>query len=105
MKLITWILVLCFTSQVFAGTAREDLTTALNNYEYNMVVDWDQKDMKKAEAFNQKFADTLAKLYDRGLKQEELLSALEGRIKNKEKFDALKMKAALAENSVTDARG
>ena len=104
MKIITWILVLCFTSQVFAGTVKEDLTVALNNYEYDMVVDWDQKDMKKAEAFNENFAQAVEKLYDRGLTNEELLAAIELRSRDKAKFATLKAKANLLGNSASDAR-
>lgn len=104
MKFLSWILVFCFTSQVFAGTVQQDLTTALNNYEYDLVVEWDQKDMKKAEAFNKEFADTLNKLYDRGLSQEELLKTVEARSTDKAKFAALKAKATLLGNSATDAR-
>ncbi|MFL5785257.1 MAG: hypothetical protein ACJ76H_11640 [Bacteriovoracaceae bacterium] len=68
-----------------------------------MVVDWDQKDMKKAEAFNQQFADALQKLYDRGLTQEQLLSQVEARTNDKTKFAALKAQATLLGKSATDA--
>jgi hypothetical protein len=99
MKLITWLLIFCFTAQAFAGTLREDLTTALNDYEYNMVVEWDQKDAAKAEAFNKQFSEALTKLYKRGLSQAELLSVVEGRVTSKERFESIKMKASLLQNS------
>lgn len=104
MKLFSWLLILCFTTQAFAGTVREDLTTALNDYEFDMVVDWDQKDKARAEAFNEKFAQSLEKLFKRGLTQTELLSVVEGRLTNKERFQTIKMKASLLQNSLTDAR-
>lgn len=104
MKLLSWILILCFSAQAFAGTAQEDLTTALNDYEYNMVVEWDQKDVEKAEAFNQQFANTLEKLYERGLTQEELLAKIEARVHDKTKFSALKASALLAGERASDAR-
>jgi hypothetical protein len=104
MKLITWFLILCFTTQAFAGTVREDLTSALNDYEYNMVVEWDQKDSAKAEAFNKEFSSALEKLFKQGLTQEELLSVVEKRVTSKERFEAIKMKASLLQNSASDAR-
>lgn len=104
MKLITWFLILCFTSQAFAGTVGEDLTTALNDYEYSMVVEWDQKDAAKAEAFNQEFTKAVKKLMDRGLTKDELLSVVEKRVTSKERFETIKFKAALLKDQVTDAR-
>ncbi len=104
MKLFSWLLILCFTTQAFAGTVREDLTTALNDHEYNMVVEWDQKDKAKAEAFNEQFTKNIAKLIDRGLSKAELLAAIEGRVTNKERFQSIKMKATLLQDSISDAR-
>lgn len=104
MKLITWFLILCFTTQAFAGTVREDLTVALNDYEFDMVVEWDQKDKAKAEAFNTNFSQSLEKLFKRGLTQTELLSVVEQRVTNKERFQTIKMKAALLQNSLTDPK-
>lgn len=104
MKLFSWLLILCFTTQAFAGTVREDLTTALNDYEYDMVVEWDQKDKAKAEAFNEKFSQSVEKLFKRGLTQSELLAVVESRVTNKERFATIKMKATLLQNSLTDAR-
>lgn len=103
MKLLSWLLILCFTTQAFAGTVREDLTAALNNYEYDMVVEWDQKDKEKAEAFNEEFKKSLAQLTNRGLTKDELLSVVEGRV-SKERFEAIKMKATLLQDarSVSD---
>ena len=103
MKLLSWLLILCFTTQAFAGTVREDLTNALNDYEYNMIVEWDQKDKAKAEAFNDQFSKTVAKLTDRGLTKDDLLSVVEGRV-TKERFQAIQMKATLLKDtrSVSD---
>lgn len=106
MKFLSWLLILCFTTQAaFAGTVREDLTSALNNYEYSMVVEWDQKDKEKAEAFSKQFIAEVQKLIDRGLKKEELLSVVESRVTSPERLATIKMKAALLKDSVTDAQG
>lgn len=104
MRLLSWLLILCFTTQAFAGTVREDLTVALNNYEYDMVVEWDQKDKVMAEKFSENFSKTLNKLFDRGLTQDELLSVVESRMTDKERFKAIKMKATLLKDQAGDAQ-
>lgn len=96
MKFLTWILIFCFATQAMASTVREGLEAAMNEFEYDMVVEWDQKDAKKAEAFTQKFIQSLEGLYEQGLSNDELMKYIEGRVKDKEQLAAIRASAALS---------
>lgn len=95
MKFITWILVFCFASQVMASTVKERLEAAMNQYEYSMVVEWDQKDVARAQVYTQKFVEDLEMLYQAGLSNDELMKYIESRVVNKEQLAAIKASAAL----------
>lgn len=95
MKFLTWILIFCFASQAMASTVREGLESAMNEFEYSMVVEWDQKDQKKAEEFTKKFTESLEQLYQQGLSNAELMKYIESRVSDKGQLSAIKAKALL----------
>lgn len=95
MKFLTWILILCFTTQAMASTVRDGLQAAMNDFEYDMVVEWDQKDVKKAEEFSKKFTEKLEALYQQGLSNDELMKYIESRVHDKKQLANIRAKAAL----------
>lgn len=103
MKILSLILALTFSMQAFSSTVKEGLEKALNEYEYSMVVEWDQKDQAAAEKFTHEFSLALQNLKDQGLTHEELLSYIEGRVKDKEKFETIKASAALSGKNASSA--
>lgn len=103
MKFLTWILVLCFTSQAMAASVREGLETAMNDFEYDMVVEWDQKDTKKAAEFSQKFSEKLEVLYQQGLSNDTLMKYIESRVTDKKKLAAIQASALMSTNGGTSA--
>jgi hypothetical protein len=96
MKFLTWILILCFASQAMASTVREGLEAAVNEFEYDMVVEWDQKDAAKAEAFSKKLTEKLRVLYQEGLSNAELVKYIESRVVDKNQLASLKASAAFS---------
>ncbi len=104
MKFLTWILILCFASQAMAATVREGLEAAINDYEYSMVVDWDQKDSKVAEAFTQKFTDKIEALYQQGMTNDILMKYVESRVFDKKKLAAIQAAAALTAEGGSSAQ-
>jgi hypothetical protein len=96
MKFLTWILVLCFITQALAVTnVREGLQSAMNEFEYDMVVEWDQKDRAKAEQFTKKFTEKLEALYKEGLSDAEVMRYIETRVVDQKQLANIKASAAL----------
>ena len=93
MRLISAILCLCLTFNVMAasGTVQE-LERALDEYQYSLTVEWDQKDSafmtEKTEAFYQ----TLSHLMDNGLTQKEVMDLVAKKSKNPKELEALTLK-------------
>ena len=96
-KLLSIVLAFTFTFNVFAAsTASQALEKSLDNYQYAMTVEWDQKDQKFSDAQTEKFLAEMGRLIkEQGLKQEEILALAEKKIANKQTIEAMKLKLAL----------
>ena len=94
MRVVAVLLSLCLSLNVMAAGVSE-LEKTLNDYQYEMTVNWDQKDEVFVEAQNAKLIAKLTELMNQGLTQADLLSMAEKKINNKVQFDALKTKLAL----------
>jgi hypothetical protein len=96
MKFLTWILLFCFATQAMSATVKDGLELAMNDFEYDMVVEWDQKDAAKAAEFSKKFTDKLEALYQQGLSNDVLMNYVESRVKDKSQLAAIRASSALA---------
>ncbi len=80
------------------------LERAMDEYQFALTVEWDQKDQKvyqaKTDAFFAEMAQIIAK---EGLKQEEILAVAEKKMKNKAQLEALKLKLTLAGKASSNA--
>ena len=95
-KLFSFLLVLCFSVNVIAGSTA-GLERAMDEYQYALTVEWDQKDQKVYQAKTDAFFAEMAKLISsEGLSQEEIVGVAEKKLKNKAQVEALKLKLALA---------
>ncbi len=95
-KLFSLLLVLCFSANVFAGSTAS-LERAMDEYQFALTVEWDQKDQKVYKAKTDAFFAEMSKIISQeGLKQEEILSVADKKMKNKAQLEALKLKLALA---------
>lgn len=93
MKILSWLILFCFISNAFAATGTiKELETALNDYEYSMVVEWDQKDKAQAEAISKTFFDKMDQLFnEQNLSNDEIIKYLETRVKDPAKLQAMKL--------------
>lgn len=98
MKFLSWILLVCFFTNAQASTeSLQELTKALNDYQYNMTVEWDQKDKSKSEEFSKDFFKSMNTLFvEKGLSNEDVTKFLESAVKDKKKLEELKMEMSLA---------
>lgn len=98
-KLLSIVLALTFSVNVFSATAVSELEKSLDNYQYAMTVEWDQKDQKFQDAKTQEFFAEMGKLIqEKGLKQEEIIALAEKKIANKQTVEAIKLKLNLVGN-------
>lgn len=97
MKFLSWILLFCFLSNSFASTgAVSELEKALNDYQYDMVVEWDQQDKEVASRISSEFFAKLDNLFKtQGLSNEEVMTYLEARVKDQKKLEELKAQMAV----------
>lgn len=104
MRILSALIAFCFTMNVFASTgALKELESALDEYQYSMTVEWDQKD----EAFKARQIDALTsqvdKLFKKGLAVQDVNLLVEKRFQNSKVAEAVKMKLSLLGNKVTPA--
>ncbi len=94
MKSVALLLSLCLTLNVFAASAGQlQLERELDEYNYVLSVEWDQKDKKFYEAETAKFLKKLSHLMgEQGLTPKDLILLCEKKIKNKEVLDAIKLR-------------
>ena len=107
MKFLNYVLVICFSMNAFASpmsSHKESLGKLVDEYQYFLTVDWDQKDQaalaKKAEAFSKEMSLLLEK---NEVSSQELLSLLGERSGNKEVFERIKLKLALLGSEVKES--
>ncbi len=104
MKILSAIIVFCFTMNLYASTgALNELSAAMDEYQYSMTVDWDQKDQafknKQIEALSAK----MGQLFKQGLTAQDVNVLVENRFKNSQAAEAAKMKIAMMGNNITPA--
>jgi hypothetical protein len=100
-KMISIVLLLCLSVNVMAGTAGvQKLEKHLNEYQYAMTVEWDQKDQKFKDAKTKEFNASLEKVIrEDGLSQLEVLSLLEKKLISHQALEAIRLKLALLGNT------
>ena len=98
MKVLALLLSLCMSLNLMAGTgSAEALSNALDEYQYAITVEWDQKDQAVYQKETSAFFEKLGKIVsEEGVSKEEILALAEKKMANKKSFEALKLKLALA---------
>lgn len=97
MKLLAVLLSFLMTFNVMAasGTAQE-LERALDDYQYALTVEWDQKDQVVYEAETKAFFEKIGSLIaEQGASKDEILAMAEKKMANKQAFEALKLRLSL----------
>lgn len=106
MRLISAILCLCLTFNVMAasGTVQE-FERALDEYQYSITVEWDQKDQAFMSVQTEAFYGAMASLMDKGLTSEEIMKVVSKKSNNVKEIEAMKLRMQLLaknSNSSTD---
>lgn len=102
MKMMSFIVLICFSFNVLASTGTvKELEKSFDNYQYAMTVEWDQKDMKFQEAQTNLFFQKIGSLVKSGLTTEEMEAFIEAKITNKEALAALQLKMNLLSQANT----
>lgn len=97
MKLVSYIVLFCLTFNVFASSGTiQELERQLDDYQYSMSVEWDQKDKAFYDKQTNAFFSNLSNLIkNEGLTENEIMSLLEKKVSNREVLDSLKLKVSL----------
>lgn len=97
MRIVSLLVAFCFSLNVMASTGTvAELERAMDDYHYNLSVEWDQKDQKFYDAQTKAFFAKLEKLIkEDGMSQSEIMNLVEKKANNKAVVDALKLKLTL----------
>jgi hypothetical protein len=101
MRIVSLLVAICFSFNVMASTGTiQQLESSLNDYQYSLSVEWDQKDQAFYDAKTAEFFAKLDKLIkEDGLTKEEILAFAALKLNNKPLVDAIKLKMSLFKNT------
>lgn len=100
MKFISMILALTLSMNVFADSV-VSLEKSLNDYQYALTVEWDQKDLEFYQIKTKEFFESMTSLIkEEGLSQGEVLKFAETKM-DKSAVEALKMKLSLLSKNLS----
>lgn len=103
MRIISLIVLLCFSLNSFASTGTvQELERQLDEYEFALTVEWDQKDQKFYKEQTDLLFEKMSGLVTQGMTKDEVEAVLEKKITNKKALEALKLKLALARPGSTE---
>ena len=105
MKILSLLLSLCITLNTFAATGGlTELERQIDEYQYVMTVEWDQKDQifydKETDEFLKKLGETIQK---EGLTKEQIGQIAEKKIQNTRTLEALKLKLSLLSSKPSES--
>lgn len=104
MKIISILLTLCFSLNLFASTgAVQELESSLDEYQFAMTVEWDQKDEAFKNAQIDQLSAKVASLFKSGLSVQDVNFLVSKRFQNSKAAEAVKLKLALLGDQVTPA--
>jgi len=101
MKFVALLLSFLITFNVMASSVSE-LERQIDDYQYSMTVEWDQKDQAFYNTRTDAFLKNLAKvIQEKSLTKEEVLALAEKKMNNSKTFEALKLKMLLLGKNVS----
>lgn len=97
MKILSLLLSLCISFNVLAATGTvSGLERAIDDFQYTMTVEWDQKDQKFHDAQTDLFLKKLSEIIKKeGLTKDQVIAMAEKRVQDKQAFEAMKLKMTL----------
>jgi len=103
MRFLSVLLSFCITFNVLASSGTlQELERHIDEYQYVLTVEWDQKDQKYYDAQTDEFVSKLNELIlKNNISREEILSLSEKKIKDKNAFEAMKLKMSLLDRNIS----
>jgi hypothetical protein len=100
MRMISLIVAFCFSFNVMASTGTlQEFERLLDNYHYDLTVEWNQKDQNFYNLKTQDFFSQTEKLIrDKGLSEKDIISIVENKSSNKELIEAMTLKFSMMKN-------
>jgi hypothetical protein len=92
MRIISLVLCLCLSLNLFAASPVAEFENALDNYEYSMTTEWDQVDPVFSEETTKAFFEAMNELTEKGLTQEDMMNVLSKKALGKREIEAIKLK-------------
>ena len=101
MRLLAILLSFCITFNVLASSGTiQELERQIDEYQYVLTVEWDQKDKKFYDDQTDKFVAKINELITKNnLSKDEILALSEKKIKDKNAFEAMKLKMSLLDRN------
>lgn len=96
MRLISAFLCLCITFNVIAASSSaRELENALDEYQYALTIEWDQKDSSFMTKKTETFYNTLSVLMENGLTQNEIMELVYKKTSHAKVIETLTLKMKL----------
>lgn len=101
---LSLVLALFFTMSASASTgAVNGLNQILNEYQYALTVEWDQKDLSVRKEITATFGQGVKELLSKNaISREELLSVVKSRVGSNSQLEALELKLALLPKNLSE---
>lgn len=103
MKLISWLLILCFTTNVFAQSVEHSLSSTIEDFKYELTVEWDQKDESALNRILENMRKELTTLKAQGMTSSDLMRYVE-KTGSKEDAERIQAKLQLQGGDLSDAQ-
>lgn len=96
MKIVSLLIAICFSLNVMAASGTiQELERHMDEYQYALTVDWDQKDEAFYNQQTKVFFEKMEGLIKAGLTQKDLQLLISKRVNNSKTLEALKLKVSL----------
>jgi len=104
MRFLSLLVAFCFTFNVLASTGTvQELERVLDDYQYSLSVEWDQKDQNFYDVKTKEFFSKLEQLIkEEGLSQEQIMTLVNKKANNKALVEALKLKLSLMGKNISN---
>jgi hypothetical protein len=103
MRFVSLVVAFCFSLNVMASTGTVvELEKTLDDYNYSLSVDWDQKDQAFYDAKTEQFLSSVERLIkDEGLSKSQIMTLVEKKVNNRPMIEAMKLKMSLLSKGST----
>ena len=104
MRFISALLCFCLSFNVLAASGSvQELEKAVDDYQYSLTIEWDQKDSKFMTEKTENFYKTLSSLMENGLTQKEIMDLVSRKTTNPKEIEAMAMRLKMLADGATSS--